>query len=632
MENHWKLFPAIWRDGHKPLVAWNTESSADPDIHKQWLAGTPVAFPEWAYKGISNGSIKPEEIYLCVACKLSNVTILDVDNKHDKEGSATLVGLELEYGDLPLTLRVNTPSGGEHYYFKGAVAASVGKLGPGLDTPVMAPVPGSLVTGKGGYEVIQNAAIAETPTWLSDLVGAPRERDEAQHIPAIPQDQPHHVAEATAMLQALPVALEGEGGDTHTYKTACLVRDLAISEPVCVDLMLRYWNPRCQPPWDSQELSTKVKNAYNYALTQSGANTPEADFDVVSPFYSDDDGPKHIRDYEGDPVPREWIIEDWLPAHEITSLYGPGGGGKSLIAFQLALAVANGGTWFDMKAQDPMPVLMVACEDSDEEIHRRLGDIRQSAQYAFIKYDAEMYPWSRAGKDAVLARADRNRLQPGAFYGRLEAALAKLAPGPKLLLLDTIADIYAGNENDRAMVNYFVKVVLGGLIKKHDCTILVLGHPAKAAESEYSGSTAWNNAVRTRLTLTYHDNKNLKNHRILTRSKANYAAVGEALVLEWRQGRYERIDEEGIIDEVGELNREILLRLITEQAEKKVPFGIHNANRLCIYGVDITDSDGKVMGREVIKKILNVLLMEGLVEIISGDKDRNGIWPSYNGK
>ena len=611
MRNQWKLFPAIWRDGHKPLVAWNEESSSDPEVHAAWLEKWPDA-------------------YLCVACKQSNITILDVDNKHGKDGSASLVGLELEYGDLPTTLHVKTPSGGDHYYFEGAVAASVGKLAPGVDTPVMAPIPGSLVSGKGGYEILQDVAIAPTPAWLSDLAGAPREQDANQHIPAIPQDQPHHVAEATAMLQALPVALEGEGGDLQTYKTACLVRDLAISEPICVDLMLRYWNPRCQPPWDSQELSTKVKNAYNYALTQSGANTPEADFDVVSPFYMDDDGPRHIRDYKGEPVPREWIVEDWLPAREITSLYGPGGGGKSLIAFQLALAVANGGKWFDMDILAPMPVLMVACEDSDDEIHRRLGDIRQSPQYAFIEYEAEMYPWSRAGKDAVLARVDRNRLSPGPFYKRLEDAITRLAAGPKLLILDTIADIYAGNENDRAMVNYFVKVVLGGLIKKHDCTILVLGHPAKASDSEYSGSTAWNNAVRTRLTLTYHDNANLKNHRILTRSKSNYAAVGEALVLEWRQGRYERIDENEIIDEVGDLNKEILLNFITAQAEKKVPLGIHNANKLCIYGVDIPDSDGKLMSKETIKKLISVLTMDGLIEIISGDKSKNGIWPLYN--
>ena len=67
MTNQWKLFPTIWRDGHKPLIKWGEDSSYTPHVHEDWIKGIPVNFTEWALDGIDNGSIKPEDIYLCVA-------------------------------------------------------------------------------------------------------------------------------------------------------------------------------------------------------------------------------------------------------------------------------------------------------------------------------------------------------------------------------------------------------------------------------------------------------------------------------------------------------------------------------------------------------------------------------------
>jgi len=48
----------------------------------------------------------------------SNLFVLDVDNKGGKNGSAELERLEKQYGALPPTRIVRTPTGGFHYYFK----------------------------------------------------------------------------------------------------------------------------------------------------------------------------------------------------------------------------------------------------------------------------------------------------------------------------------------------------------------------------------------------------------------------------------------------------------------------------------------------------------------------------------
>ena len=609
MIKEWMLFPCRWDGTHKPLVNWATESSSDPEVHRKWKEKWPDA-------------------YLCVATKQSNITIVDVDIKNGKQGDDALFDLEMEYSALPKTLEVSTPSGGKHFYFEGATANTVEKLGSGLDTPVMAPVPGSLVPDKGLYEITQSVPVAPLPSWIEKLVGASRERDENQHIPAIELDQPHNITSAANLLTQAPRAMEGESGDALTYQTACNVRDLGISEDLCLDLMLQFWNLDCVPPWSVDELATKVANAYNYALSQAGAGTPEANFTPV-PFGSLEGVPAHISAFEGEAPVRDWVIQDWLPQGEITSLYGAGGIGKSLLSIQLALAVACGGKFLGLPIAKKRPVLVVACEDTEQELHRRVGDIRRNPSYSFLDYSSDIFFWSRAGKDAILARADRNIIVKGPFYDILIGILKDMKAGPKLLILDTLADFFAGSENDRAMVNYFVKVVLGGIMKEYEVDILLLGHPAKADGSEYSGSTAWNNAVRTRLTLTANENKNLGDYRVLSRSKSNYAKAGEEIHLHWDRGVFEPIDQDGIIDEDGEINKGILLTEITEQAEKNQPYGFSNASKFPIMGVKILGANGKSMSKDTIKSFIYEMQKNELIKIISGQKQGNGIWPVY---
>jgi len=48
----------------------------------------------------------------------SGLFVIDIDNKNGINGFETLAALEEKYGKLPVTLTVQTPSGGEHRYFK----------------------------------------------------------------------------------------------------------------------------------------------------------------------------------------------------------------------------------------------------------------------------------------------------------------------------------------------------------------------------------------------------------------------------------------------------------------------------------------------------------------------------------
>jgi predicted P-loop ATPase len=82
-------------------------------------------------------------------------------------------------------------------------------------------------------------------------------------------------------LSTHPPAIEGDGGDTHTYKTACRGRDFGLSPQKVFELMWTFWNPKCCPPWDENGMWTKVKSAFENNSDIQGKWNPQTDFKPV---------------------------------------------------------------------------------------------------------------------------------------------------------------------------------------------------------------------------------------------------------------------------------------------------------------------------------------------------------------
>jgi len=79
---------------------------------------------------------------ICTGIRSGGVVVIDIDQKNGKDGLAALAELEAEWGELPPTLTVSSPSGGQHRYFVSAhkFQSNAGKIGEGLD-----------IRGEGGY-------------------------------------------------------------------------------------------------------------------------------------------------------------------------------------------------------------------------------------------------------------------------------------------------------------------------------------------------------------------------------------------------------------------------------------------------------------------------------------------------
>jgi hypothetical protein len=204
--------------------------------------------------------------------------------------------------------------------------------------------------------------------------------------------------------------------------------------------------------------------------------------------------------------------------------------GKSESLLQLGISVAAGLTWMGLPTLS-MSTLYVSCEDDKDEVHRRVYGMARAAEYSVI--DLQKHPFfifHRTGYETLLMKVDkRGEMIDGGFLPVLEKQIATaMPPGPKLIIIDTVPDTFGGNENDRAHVNRYVKTTLGALSQKYECTFVLNSHPAKAEGSEYSGSTAWNNAVRARIEMKMHEEDG---YRMLTVHKLNHGKDGSTVVV-----------------------------------------------------------------------------------------------------
>ncbi len=250
----------------------------------------------------------------------------------------------------------------------------------------------------------------------------------------------------------------------------------------------------------------------------------------------------HPPSLAGLPVPaRVWLVEDWLPVGSVTLLYSDGGTGKTLLVQQLATSLAAGQPWIGLPIT-PCRVFALFCEDDEAEVHRRQARI--NATYGVEYGDLEDFAYAcPVGDDNVLVRFEHDgSWTPTPRYAELVQQV--MAHEAKLLIVDTAADTFGGNENDRAQVRAYLGALLTRLARDADCAVLLNAHPSRAGmiagSSMDSGSTAWSNTARSRwaLVVPREEDGTIPDAdlRLLTRRKSNYARAGEEIELRYQQG------------------------------------------------------------------------------------------------
>ncbi len=224
------------------------------------------------------------------------------------------------------------------------------------------------------------------------------------------------------------------------------------------------------------------------------------------------------------PPQREWIIDHWLSASP-TLFAGRGGIGKTLLAQMIATALALGIEFID-RVTRPFVVLFWSCEDDHDEMWRRQVEICRYFKVEISDLHGKLVIEPRLGLDNTLFDAAFNRPMVTPLIEELSGQLNDYKAD--VLFLDNIAQTFGGNESDRHHVTRFLTEIVG-TVRGRPFAPVLLAHPAKLKDSEYSGSTAWENACRMRWYLgdklpdqDQNDEEPADDVRFLCKRKANY--------------------------------------------------------------------------------------------------------------
>lgn len=520
---------------------------------------------------------------------ISGLIVIDVDDGEGKDGGDSLDILQLRHDDMPETRTVATGGGGRHFYFKHPgddvrIKTGVNVLGSGIDVRgdggfVVAP-PTRHPCGKEyawlDHEHLSDAEPAEMPAWLIELC-----LDTAQAAPAAVEtpttlytgaefnafgvrvdgreDYMTRLVWARVLEEARRNPIKPVGAYEQpwfdaifnecwgVYERACKARESTLEAEGRGPSLMRRKIQRAIKKWDGRVLAEAARlnprKANDWGAYRDGP-TSSSEPDLPGPFPA--------SDFAGPAPERQWLVKDWLPVNTVVSLYGDGGTGKTLLAQQLAYAGAVGQPWLGLE-MPKFTSLCVFCEDERDEIHRRHEKLKAAFGAIVGNPFGNVWLWPRVGADNLLVTFDRDGTPHIAPF--FEAILAEVETNKiDVLILDTAADLFGGNEIVRVQVNYFLKSVCGRAIalaneQGRDLTVLILAHPSQTGRNTgtgESGSTSWNNAVRARLYLRRPEDENAHpDERILACMKANYAVSGEEteLRLIWSDGAFAPLTE-----------------------------------------------------------------------------------------
>lgn len=179
-----------------------------------------------------------------------------------------------------------------------------------------------------------------------------------------------------------------------------------------------------------------------------------------------------------EPSPTDWLLRDFLEAEALAVLFGASGSMKSFLALDMGLCIASGLLWHGHAVPRPGPVIYVAGEG-----FRGLGK-RLQAWLVDKGIDAQRVRFHVASEavqflDAVSLRAATTEI----------ANLAEQHGNPRLIIIDTLARCFGGDENRTEDMGRFVNA-LDRLRAQFGCAVLVVHHSGLAEQNRARGASA----------------------------------------------------------------------------------------------------------------------------------------------
>lgn len=236
---------------------------------------------------------------------------------------------------------------------------------------------------------------------------------------------------------------------------------------------------------------------------------------------------------QGTPRERDWLTEGMLARSNVSTVFGPGGVGKSIAGLDLCLKTAARHLYGPQGIADTFlgtvpaeaqgAAIFVTLEDDKDEIHRRLTSLDPTGM-RFGRPDEDPPGEGEVDKrepiplyigaalnvedfDPALVRQEGRTARLTQFAEKhlpklITKAEKETGRPVSLLVLDPAGDFLDGSEDDAAVVKPLMRY-LRSLASRHGMTVVVIGHDAKGKKDAVSvgergqrGSNAWGNGAR----------------------------------------------------------------------------------------------------------------------------------------
>ncbi len=252
---------------------------------------------------------------------------------------------------------------------------------------------------------------------------------------------------------------------------------------------VKKWNQNNEPPLDLNELTRTLNNIWNKHYKNSNVQA------INTPFQSSPEIKQYKIVKAEDllatlPLPRKWVIDDFLPRNIVAALIAAGGSGKSYLAMNLAISVASGGILFNKFIPSKEgKVVFISGEDDIAELQRRL----HWSTISLPKHVVE-----RIGKnisfvdlaDTFEVFTEKNRAgevhMTNSVTNLISSIKESVGSEVDLIIVDPVSRFRGGEENLAVDTTRFVQA-LQMFTSQLNATVLCLHHVNKGAKSNGTG-------------------------------------------------------------------------------------------------------------------------------------------------
>ena len=472
------------------------------------------------------------------------IVVIDIDTKgaDGKEGFRSLEKLEKEFGKLPETLTAKTRSNGEHRYYRildDMELSNRTNLNNYTGVDIRSTNGYVIAPPTTNYKFTKFKKIAHLPkAWFDAIKRTPKVESNIINMNLVNDDGKIIDNRDEKAMKIIYAELMEQCLKKHTDNFEPNFIDLVYNGYLTFEQVCASKNPNLTLEQEGRGQDWFEKKAiYTWRKFEAGEfdgrikeMIEEAETfkiqeqEVKSNYVKVSD----LMNMKCEPI--NWVIDGWLMEKTICGLYAPAGTGKSAIAQALSTCVSQGLDYGNkLKVNKKYKTLYVACEDTTNIFQERQNNINLHVlDFGYDQANLNNFLYmDRVGYDNRLASFDEGTdPKITKFYYYLEKVIKN--EQVEFLVLDVLQDFFGGNEIVRSDVNFFLKSVLGKMVKDLGITILVIAHPSLSGQMghKYSGSTSWRGGFRSMWYLDKLDDDN-SGTLVLNKFKSNYSKSGD---------------------------------------------------------------------------------------------------------